>query len=335
MRVVVVFVLTLCLSSASLAQRTNPPVVARANAPAIPFELEANVIFLKVSVGNTRPLSFILDTGAYSIINTAHAKSLGMKLQLVGKTNSIGAEPQDVYLVSDKVSINLSGLTFSMPRLLAIPLDKVQECIDRATDYENRLRRSGSHVNTTSKRTLDGILGKEFFSSFVVEIDYQARVIRVFDPQSYHYAGDGETLPLEIRPQHIFVQTKLLTSDRSPISALLLVDTGAATDLRLTKRFTQANKLLPTPDKLTSVPECGLGGYAKEEAWQGTLEGVQLGRHKVSMPVTVFSEQSIPEDYDGFLGSGVLSRFKVIFDYSHGRMILESPVRRTGQKLDQ
>ena len=112
---------------------------------------------------------------------------------------------------------------------------------------------------------------------------------RIYDPQSYKYTGEGETLPLEIALQHIFVRTKLTASGRSPITARLLVDTGAATALRLTKQFTQASKLLPPADKLTSVPECGLGGYAKERAWEGTLEALQLGRYNVSNPLTVFS----------------------------------------------
>jgi hypothetical protein len=33
------------------------------------------------------------------------------------------------------------------------------------------------------------------------------------------------------------------------------------------------------------------------------------------------------EDYDGFLGGGVLHEFKVIFDFSRRQMILERPSR--------
>lgn len=327
-RVVVFFVLMQCLSSPSLAQRTNPIAPIGTTSPAIPFELVANVIFLKVRVDNSRPLSFILDTGAYSMIDSAIAKSLTMKLQLVGKTNSVGANQQDVYLVSDRVSLSVSDVTFVPSRLLAVSLEKVQQCIDRTTDFENALDPSGSMVAKKSRRVLDGILGKEFFDKFVVEIDYKARLIRVFDPQSYRYLGNGEVLPLEIGSQHIFVQTKLITSGREAIGARLLVDTGAATGLRLTKQFTQKNNLLPSREKLTSVPECGLGGYAKESAWQGTLDAIQLGRFKVPNPLTIFSEQPVAEHYDGFLGGAVLSGFKVIFDYSRRTMILDAEVRR-------
>jgi hypothetical protein len=320
--------LPLCLALVAQAQSTDAHFASGKRARAIPFELEANVIFLRVGVNGAPPLSFILDTGAYSIINTRQAKALGLGIQLVGKTDSIGAAQQDVYLVTDRVSFSLPGVTLSGPRLLAISLDKVQDCIDRATaEPSDPNASSGQSVKAGTKIVLDGILGKEFFSSFVVEIDYAARLLNVYDPASYKYTGRGESFPLELAPQHIFVRAQVKPPGRAPIAARLLVDTGAATALRLTKRFTEAHKLLPSADKLTAVPECGLGGYAKEQAWEGTLEALQLGSFKLPNPVTVFSQEAEAQDYDGFLGGLALRNFRVIFDYSRRWMILERIAR--------
>src|SRR5262245_38190475 len=155
--------------------------VAR-TARTIPIEIDANVIFVRVAVNDSRPLSFILDTGAYTIINTSQAKTVGLALQRVGKTDSIGAEPQDVHIVTDRATLNLSGLTFQPSRLLAIGLEKVQECIDKTTGNGPR-------------RVLDGILGREFFSEFVVEIDYPRRVVTLYEPSSFMYSGVGTVLP--------------------------------------------------------------------------------------------------------------------------------------------
>ena len=48
----------------------------------IPFELVNRHIVLKVLVNNSRPLSFILDTGdQFAIINLDRAKEMGLKLQ--------------------------------------------------------------------------------------------------------------------------------------------------------------------------------------------------------------------------------------------------------------
>src|SRR5262245_2958603 len=67
---------------------TVPPAVALAQTPApdfagatIPFELITRHIALKVRVNNSRPLTFIFDTGdQYAIINLERAKELGLNL---------------------------------------------------------------------------------------------------------------------------------------------------------------------------------------------------------------------------------------------------------------
>ena len=292
------------------AQDSNVRFAAGQRALAIPFRLEANVILLRVAVGASPPLSFILDTGAYSIIDTRHAKAIGLDLQRVGKTDSIGASPQDVSLVTDRVRLTLPGLQWTGHGLLAISLEQVQKCIDDGTQGDRLI-------------TLDGILGKEFFNDLVVEIDYASRVLNVYDPVSYQYTGRGESLPIEIAPQHIFVRAQVTAAGRAPVSARLLVDTGAATGLRLTRQFVEAHKIMPPRDTLAQTPECGLSGYAKETSFKGTLGAVGLGRFRIEQPETVFSQIPTPVEYDGFLGGQVLRNFRVIFDYSRRRMILE------------
>lgn len=74
---------------------------------------------------------------------------------------------------------------------------------------------------------------------------------------------------------------------------------------------------------MTSLPVCGLGGYAKEKSWIGTLEALQLGEFKVPAPTTEFRLSDPTTDADGFIGGAVLRRFKLIFDYSRRRMMLE------------
>jgi hypothetical protein len=82
--------------------------------------------------------------------------------------------------------------------------------------------------------------------------------------------------------------------------------------------------MLPT-EKLTVGAECGIGGSAKPTL-VGKLEAIQLGGFKLSNPLTVFY-QDPPAEGDGLLGNLALRNFKVIFDYSRSRMILE-PLRQ-------
>ena len=205
------------LSVSSVARGHGAQFVSGRSALHIPFDLEANVILLRVSVNGSPALTFILDTGAYSIIHTRHVKELGLSLQTVGKTDSIGAEPQDAHLVTSDVSIGLPGVALSGTRLLAISLDKVQECIDLGSAESNKSGRADPRI------VLEGILGKEFFGRFVVEIDYAARRLNVFDPGSYQYVGKGTSSQagLTVRRSRRAGTDVVPTSTRSGTSVLI------------------------------------------------------------------------------------------------------------------
>src|SRR5688500_4740244 len=120
------FAALLCLIFCPPAFCTDARFSAGKSALAIPFELDDNLIYVRVSVNGSRPLSFILDTGAHSIIHATQARSIGLKLKLIGQAGGIGAHQPDVYLVSEKVSFNLSGVVFSPRRVVAVSLDAVE-----------------------------------------------------------------------------------------------------------------------------------------------------------------------------------------------------------------
>jgi hypothetical protein len=282
------------------------------SALAIPFELNNNHIYLGVSVNGSAPLSFILDTGGsspYPKINLRQARSFGMELQNLNmKNGGVGTELPDLYLVTNATSFSLPGVELSSQPMLAISLDKVNGCLALGT------------------KPVDGIIGVGFFRSFVVEIDYAAQLINLYDPLTYKYSGKGRILPLEIEPESglVFVRGEVKAAGHPPVTARLLVDTGSTTALSLNLQFAEANKILPPADKLKASRECGIGGMAEGSSFEDTLEFLQLGDIELPRISTYFHRKIIAQGYyDGFLGGGTLRNFKVIFDLSHSRMILE------------
>ncbi len=316
--------LLLCLISWSTTLCADARFSSGKSALAIPFELDDNLIYVRVSVNGSRPLSFILDTGAHSIIHAKQARSIGLKLKLIGQAGGIGANQPDVYLVTEKVSLSLPGVALSPRRLIAVSLDAVESCVNEfVIDEQGRNIPSDRSKQREAKRDVEGILGKEFFDQFVVEIDYAHRLLNVYDPSSYKYAGSGKDIPLEVGEQHIFAQAQIRAAERAPLTGRFLLDTGSAQAVSLMKPFMDEHHLLPSTEGMTSLPVCGLGGYANKKSWIGTLEELQLGEFKVAAPVTEFRLSEPNTDADGFIGGAVFRRFKVIFDYSRRRMILE------------
>jgi hypothetical protein len=292
----------------------------------IPFELYNNHIYIKVGVNGSKPLWFLFDTGSPHIIDSKQAKTLGLKLKFEGQATGVGEGAVDAYS-SKGVSFNLPGVSLSGQRVGVLPLDGVEACASEiVVDERGHLRKCEPNEQRCQRRVIDGVLGHDFFTRFVVEIDYEARLVNLYAPGNYKYQGTGESFPLEITDRNIFVRARLSLAGRAPINGRFMIDTGGVHSLLLTRPFIEANRLLPPAPELTRFPACGIGGDS--EILIGTLSALQLGNIKISEPVTGFAQAMngnlADASFDGSIGGAILRHFKIVFDYSRGRMILES-----------
>jgi hypothetical protein len=176
-------ILNLLLATAMLTPAAPAPQSAKpATQPiTIPFELVTKHIVLKVSVNNSRPLSFVLDTGdKYAVIDLDRAKELGLNLQGQVRVGGAGAETANGSFVRE-ASFTIHGLDgFSQPVRLALPLGGL--ALRFGHDF-------------------DGIIGTDFIKEFVVEIDYQARLMRLHDKTNLLTPDRGRLFPFNwIRP---------------------------------------------------------------------------------------------------------------------------------------
>ncbi len=276
------------------------------SARGIPFELHNNHIYLKVKVNNSESLSFILDTGASSIISWKRAESLGLKFR--GKESGFGVGENAVETsFVEGVSLKLPGATLSKQTIAAVSLEDLQKSLGR---------------------TVDGILGYGFISRFVVEINYAAKTINLYSPKSYRYKGKGERVPIILDTDSglIFARAAVKPSNRAPIRGLFQIDSGGNHALILNKPFVERNNLLTAVQKANTVLVGGIVGSSRAVA--GTVENLQLGRNRIENVNTLFSLATggmlASDEFDGNIGNDFLRRFKVIFDYSRRLMITES-----------
>lgn len=278
---------------------------------AIPFELVNNQIYLKVRFEDSPPLTFIVDTGAsINVLSLKLAQKFGLSLQPSGKMGGVGANQPDAFFATDKYSFGLQGITLTDQKLIATSLDLLPECSEGVAE---------------SLKTFDGVLGKGFFDSFVVKIDYNKKQIDLYDPQLFKYKGKGKIIPLELDNGMTIIRAKIKNDKNKTAIARLIVDTGAGGDslLTLNRQFAEDNRILPTAEKLTPANECGIGGAAEGISAEGNVKSVKIGDFELTNARTYFRGKSISKDYDGLLGAAALRKFNVIFDYSHNRMILE------------
>ena len=294
-------------TAASRAVQITPKPAATASEVTIPFELVNRHVVIQVRVNNSRPLSFVLDTGdKFAIIDLERAKELGLTLQGELSAGGAGSErPTGAFVRNSTFTIpGLAG--FSQPVNIALPV---------------------RHLAPRMGQDFDGILGSEFIKEFVLELDYQARVIKLYDKGKFTYTGSGESIPIKLNGAgHPIIDGEVTPIGSDPVKGKFVLDIGSGAALILYSPFVVAHRLLG-PD-LKTVKAIGVGGAGGASNGRiGRVTELKIGSFKISNPTTLFSEDKegalASSAVLGNIGAQVMSKFRLLLDYGHDRIIFE------------
>src|SRR5438874_3743677 len=191
------------------AFHANKATAIASDAPiTIPFELVTRHIMLKVKINNSRPLSFVFDTGdKVGIVDTEVAKELGLKMEGQLRIGGAGADTLPASFIKD-ATWSLPGLDgFTQPVALTMPLGRMAA-------------RFG--------QDFDGIIGSDFIRQFIIEVDYQNRVLRLYDKDKFNYSGAGESIPIQLNSQgHPVLDGEVAPLNGDAIKGKFVLDLGA------------------------------------------------------------------------------------------------------------
>jgi hypothetical protein len=293
----------LLVTTTSCLGQSNTNPAAALSVVTIPFDLVNKHVMLKVRVNNSRPLSFILDTGAkFAIIDRDRAKELGLNLQGEVTIHGGGAGS----FVKDS-SFTIPGLPgFSQPVTLALPLGNLASGLGQ---------------------DLDGIIGTEFISQFVVELDYQARVVKLHDKNKFNYAGSGESVPIRLNSAgHPIMEAEVTPVGSDSVKGKFVLDIGSGVALALYTPFV-AEHHLPGP-QVQTIKALGAAGADGEITGRiGRISELKIGKFRISSPITLFSESKTglfaSADLLGNIGEQIACRFRIFLDYNQDRVIFE------------
>jgi hypothetical protein len=311
--IVTSFVIATSTPGAALLQQTPAPTPVT-----IPFELAVRHIIVKGAINKSRPVSFILDTGAnQAIVRLDVARELGLSLYGNVRTGGAGAGSQQGFLVRD-ATWSLAGLDgFEQPVTLALPF----------TDLPAGMGRE-----------IDGIVGGEFIRQFVVELDYQTRTIALHNPKTFVYTGRGEAQPIELNSNgHPVVTATVTLPGGKIVEAPFVLDIGSGMALALHSPFVAAHKLPPADAKtIRAIGMAGAGG--KSHGRIGRIDALKIGSFTIKHPLTVFSEDKAgalaTAELAGNIGAQIAGRFRMFIDYGRKRIILE-PAPTFGDPFDR
>ncbi len=285
------FTLLAIHSASAQLPRQSGAENASALVATIPFAADAGTsILLSVSLNRGSPEWWALDSGASDCIVD---RSVAAKARLVtrGGRGLTGTGKGKVHLDSIRSPISLELAGKSLPTCAHFG----------ALDLRG--------VAGNGARAISGILGYEFFSRYIVRIDFAKHKLTLYDPAKYRYMGNGDTLQLRFDGKLPRVDVRIRTARRPEVIRHLIVDTGSedAVDDSTVRRS-------PNGPAIT-ISTTGLG--ASYQAAIGTLDTVRIGRSVfIGLP-------GVASDI-GIVGNAIWSRFVCVFDYAHKRLIIEA-----------
>jgi hypothetical protein len=276
----------------------------------IPIEIRNNLIVVPVVLNGALPLKFILDTGVRTAILTQKTFTDILNLSYSRKytiSGPGGVKLVDAY-VTNNVSLELPGVMGRGHALLVLEEDYLE--------LRNYL---GTDVH--------GILGYELFSRFIVQIDYDRKILTLMLPQRFKPSRKYHSVPIRIEDTKPYVTTPVVLADGTRLTAKLLVDSGASHGLMLEP---SSDPRIVVPDStVSSTIGRGLGGDITGKV--GRIKTLELGRYQIHDAIANFPD---PNSYfdslkvgstsrNGAIGGEVLSRFTVVFNFPQEQIHLK------------
>jgi membrane-associated protease RseP (regulator of RpoE activity) len=290
----------LSASSFALAQAHDhqvapPKVTFAAHSQSVPFELfRGNRIIVPAKL-NGHQTEVLLDTGASATtLDRAYARSIGLpegrKVTATGAGGTVDAE------VVSGVTLEVGGMRFENMTVAVMDLSLVSRGIGRPANV---------------------VLGREFFNSAVVSIDWAASRLQVSAPQAFT-PGPGAT---ELKLSRIgpFNTIPVSIAGGEPIKALLDLGNGGA--LSLPRTYWGERRELAGL-RFAESRRGGVGGLTPARA--ALVPSVTLaGRTFANVPA-ILSEGGNDHDAEKManVGVGLLKQFHVDLDLGRDRIYL-------------
>lgn len=299
------------------ARSSSAPVTSADAACTIPFRLVDDQIVVLVTINGRIRVEMVLDTGFGSegalLLDPELGRQLGLEYAQRVDLGGGGRGAPSTAHVAVGATLQLSGVTFPNQPLLVL---------DDGSKY--------------AQWSVKGIIGRTVMTR-PVEIDYEGKVLNILSAVPNPPERSGEPLSLTFVQGIPVARAVVVREGGKEVPVELLVDTGAS-DALLLRPVSHPRLGVPTRVIASSSGVMGEGLAGSMKGFVGRVEELRLGGFTLDNVVAIFLDETTmgtasPLVGNGLLGSEVLQRFTVLFDYAGERMFLR-PNASFGRRFD-
>jgi len=265
----------------------------------LPFEMIGNLVVIPIEINNIKT-RFILDTGmplmGGLITNSKKAETLKLYYSGEAQIGGAGGGMAKAKIASG-VNFKIGNLEFKNQTFIVMPESK----------------------NLTFFET-DGVIGNEILSRFIVDINYDSKTITLTEPSNYIPTKNAEEIKINIESGIPFVNSSAIMESGKIVPLNMVLDLGASHSLSFVLG-SQKSIVLPAKNIKVST---GRGINTELFGYMGRIKKFKIGSYSFDNPLVSFSENKLmPFEKEGNLGSGILKRFNVTFDYPNKRFFIK------------
>ncbi len=258
----------------------------------VPFKLADRHIYVKADVdGHT--FAFVFDTAGAATLTAGARAALALPVVAQAQIHGAGNDPETMDVVRPKVA-SIGDATLKDAFFLVLKRD-----LGLASPYAGV--------------PLGGILGREFFGTLVLTIDYANSTLTLTNPSIFHPNPAQEAIAMTMR-EGVFPNVEASVDGATGTFDL---DAGSSQGLMLTQAFANANGIVEKMPKTVDVDAArGIGGEIGGTA--GRVATFELGSVSLANPIVVVTNATggafATPGLAGNIGSEILRRFTVTFD---------------------
>jgi hypothetical protein len=297
-----------CILISPLFSQTTYQFKGNRNREQIIFTKARGLIVMSTYINQKGPFNFILDSGVgIMIITDPKLKdSLNLKYLRRIRISGLGEGKEIDAYTTPFLNVQIGS---------AVANNTSAAILDQ--DVFNLSGYAGMPIH--------GLIGYDFFSSFLIRIYYDAGYLTLYNNQKSRLLRKGLKIPIMIEQNKPYVNILADQGEHKKMLLKLIIDTGAGHPLSLES---YENEAFPLNDKFMQA-NLGVGLAGNINGFIGRVDRIKIGRYEIKNLIASFplyedvAAKTLSVPRNGSIGNQLLKRFEIIFDYGNSCIYLK------------